>query len=194
MKAYVSILLDKGLSELVSPVRRMALRLLDLQLWCMGRDVRHEGNMLLRYGFTHRRPPDAAHGGSEYALHLPSQHTVTLWGYGVHLAHPDEGGLFLKRYAFAPRWTPPGCVPAQCWHVQAWKQARAPRTPSESLETAARLGEIAAWFATYETWIIRHTDLAYRKRTLDQWHKESVAPAEAIASSWTELAEHFTPY
>ncbi len=179
-------------STLVRSIRMRALRLLDLQLWCMGRDVRHLDNLLLRYGFERRRPPEKINGGSEYVLHLPDEGHLTLWGYGVHIAHPGESGLFLKRYGFAPRWTAPGFVPAQCWHVSAWKRARTPRTTEESREVTARLSELAAWIAEYERWILHQTGLAYRERVLDQWHKESVVPANAIAQSWEELAKHFT--
>ena len=191
MSDFVSIK-NPAYSTLLKSVRMRALRLLDLQLWCLGRDVRHPNNLLLRYGFERRRPPEKTSGGSEYVLSLQNRATLTLWGYGVHLAHPRESGLFLKRYGFAPRWTAPGFIPAQRWHVNTWKQSRAPRTPGETREVTVRLTELAAWFADYERWVVDQTGSSYRERVLDQWHKEAVVPANAIAQSWEELAKHFT--
>jgi len=173
-------------------VRVRALRLLDQQLWCLGRDVRAEGNLLLRYGFMRRRPPDPAAGGSEYVWRdAASGVCVTLWGYGVHLAQAREAGLFLKRYAFAPRWTPPNWIPSSRFHVSAWKKARGPRTPEEADALMHRLVELSRWFARYETWISEQCPANYRADCLSQWHKEAITPPDRIAEEWMRLADHF---
>jgi hypothetical protein len=180
------------LNEAVRVVRVRALRLLDQQLWCLGRDVCANGNLLLRYGFTRHRPPDPAGGGSEYAWRDEASNVcVTMWGYGVHLAHAREAGLFLKRYSFAPRWTPPDWIPCARFHVNAWKKARGARTPEEADALARRLIDLSHWFARYETWIAEVCPATYRADCLSQWHKEAITPPDRIAEEWTHLADHF---
>lgn len=175
----------------VRAARTRALRLLDLQLWCLGRDVAQANNLLLQFGFTRRRADKPEQGGSEYAWTTPNGHVLTAWGYGVHLAHPKEGGLFLKRFTFAPRWTPPGYVPHGCWHVQAWKRVRPPRTPAEADTIQQRIAELATYFAAYERWITAHTNPTYRQQVVAQWHKQAIVPADQLATAWMDITAQF---
>lgn len=183
--------LHPSLTQSLRAVRVRASRLLDLQLWCLGQDVRQKPNLLLAYGFTKNRPPEKTPGSSEYAVRLAPDMTLTVWGYGVHLARTHQCGLFLRRFGFAPRHTLAGYVPRDCWHVKAWKRARPPRTSAEELDTLDALATLANAFAQYEQWVIERVGMDYRIRNLAQWHRRPIVPADAIASTWDELAVHF---
>ncbi len=186
--------IQPSLTQCLRAVRVRAARLLDLQLWCLGQDVRREGNLLLTYGFSKNRPPEKTSGSSEYAVRIAPDTTLTVWGYGMHLAQGDhQGGLFLRRFGFAPRHTQPGYVPQDCWHVKSWKRVRPPRTPKEELDTLQALSKLADAFAQYEQWVVEQMSLDYRGRNLAQWHRRPIVAADAIASSWAELAVHFSP-
>lgn len=179
---------------MLRPVKVRALRLLDLQLWCWGRDVRHpEGNLLLRNGFQRERPPKTTAGSSAYHLRTAGGLELTLWGYGIHARRPNEPGVFLKRFGFAPRWTPASTNTTRHRHVQDWKHARAPRHDEEQLLILSLLRDLTDWIAQYENEINDAIGLGWREQCLRNWHKEACVPATALASAWAELTEHFTP-
>ena len=181
-----------ALADRIGDVRVHALRLLDLQLWCWGCDVRTaDRNFLRAYGCERRQPPARGVGGSEYAWQGADGLRVTLWGYGVHVTRPAESGLFLRRFGFSPRWTAPGYVPHGCWHVQSWKKARAPRSLDEQAASLTRLHDLCAWIAAYETWLASQAESAWRMHCLGKWHKEAVVPADALIKAWLRLADHF---
>lgn len=187
--------IQPSLTQCLRAVRVRASRLLDLQLWCLGQDVRREGNLLLAYGFTKNRPPEKTPGSSEYSSRLAPDTTLTVWGYGMHLAQgAHQGGLFLRRFGFAPRHTPAGFMPQDCWHIKAWKRVRPPRTIKEELDTLQALSKLTYALSQYEQWVIDEIGVDYRVRNLAQWHRRPIVPADAIASSWSELAIHFAPH
>ena len=181
------------LNRLLSPIRLRGLRLLDLQLWCFGRDVKSGGDLLQQYGFEkHRLPPRVA-GSPEYVFEVSREHRLTVWGYGIHWSAVHEGGLFLRRHAFSPRWTVPGHPPHGRWHVDLWRKARSPRTEVECETLLRHLGNLTSALADYEEWIQRTRPPEYRVDCLDRWHKESIVPATELASAWRELAaQHLT--
>ena len=172
----------------VRSVRLRAMRLLDLQLWCMGCDARHEPSLLLQYGFVRRRPPRVGMGGSEYAR-TDNVRQLTVWGYGVHLGHEGKPGVFVKRFAFAPCYTASGFFPMECWHVNAWKQVRPPKEPHEIDSTRDRLMELCDELVGYEQWVLEHIGFTYRSQCLRNWHKEALCPAGQIAQEWKSLKQ-----
>jgi len=187
-----SVCVGEAYGRRIRSVRVRALRLLDQQLWCLGRDVCEHGNLLMRYGMTRRRPPDAGAGSSEYAWDDGAGFRVTFWAYGVHVMRAGEAGVFLKRYAFAPRLTRPGAAPRGCWQVQAWKRARAPRTTEDMRLACARLAALGEWCARYEAWVTAEVGVDYRNDCLQRWHKEALTPPDAIADEWEKIQRHFS--
>lgn len=178
-----------SLNRLLSPLRLRGLRLLDLQLWCFGCDVKAGGDLLQQYGFEkHRLPPRVA-GSPEYVFEVSPDHRFSVWGYGMHWSAVNEGGLFLRRHAFSPRWTAPGHPPLGRWHVDLWRKARSPRTSEECGTLLRHLVALAMTLAKYEEWIARTRPPEYRADCLNRWHKESIVPAAAIASTWQEIAD-----
>lgn len=187
---YTTTHMPADLNRLLSPIRLRGLRLLDLQLWCFGCDVKSGGDLLQQYGFKkHRLPPRMA-GSPEYVFENSPEHRFSVWGYGMHWSAVNEGGLFLRRHAFSPRWTIPGHPPVGRWHVGLWNKARAPRTREECGAILRHLVALATALAEYEEWIVRMRPSEYREDCIDRWHKESIVPATAIASAWRDLAVH----
>ena len=180
-------------NRLLSPIRLRGLRLLDLQLWCLGCDVKTGGDLLQQYGFEKHRLPHRTAGSPEYVLEVSEEHRLTVWGYGMHWSAIHEGGLFLRRHAFSPRWTTPGHPPHGQWHVGLWRKARAPRTGDECTTLLRHLQALASSVAEYEEWIMRTRPPEYRANCLDRWHKESIVPAAGIATAWQQIADRVRP-
>lgn len=191
MNTKTAIEMGSSITRLLKPVHLKALRLLDQQLWCLGRDVAHPANFLLRYGFERRRPEQREAGSSEYIWQDAEGWRVTCWGYGIHFADPNNAGCFLRRYTFAPRWTKPGFFPNARWTVHAWKSTRGPQTGTETVEVLTRLVEGTQWLANYEAWVNTEAPKGYRADCIERWSKEASVPADEMASAWQELAAYF---
>lgn len=83
-------------------LRRLAVALLDQQLWCLGRDVtRIGGNVLAELGMCRYRSQDGR-GSTAYTGRVARDGVVWLWGFGLLYWQPDRGGMFLRRYGFDP--------------------------------------------------------------------------------------------
>ena len=169
---------------------RLGRELLDQQMWCWGRDIRHsEGNVLCRYGFLPLPPPAPDHGSTAYIFSQGSELTIVLWGFGIFCSCRDveHVGLFLKRYDFAPRLTPTAAPPQAVWAPEQLRDLRDPHTPSERTCLQSLFGATLHWIASYEQWVIHRLGLDYRRRCVAGWSRAVVA-AEAMAAAWTQLA------
>ncbi len=170
-------------------IKSLATALFHQQLWCWGRDILHpSGNALLRYGFTRQRPPADGRGSSEYGLQLCPQRRVTLWGFGLLYGDASAGGLFLKRYGFAPRLLELAETPAHIWQTEQLPALRAPRSLQDRRCAHLLLKDALRWVADYEKWARQELGLAYRQRCLQDWQK-AVAGADEIAGAWENLAQ-----
>ncbi|MFN4336784.1 MAG: hypothetical protein ACK4FV_04285 [Candidatus Nitrosocaldus sp.] len=76
-------------------------RLIDLMLWDMGRDIEHDGNLLLLFGFTRYRPPEPNMGSSRYHIFFEGCEVV-LWGFGM-LVRDCDLSVFINRHRYAPK-------------------------------------------------------------------------------------------
>jgi hypothetical protein len=82
---------------------RNLVRLVNLQMWCFGCDIRREqGYLLAEYGFSRFRQPADTHGSSRYSKILGEGHALHLWGFGMVLTH-STGSIWMKRYERFPR-------------------------------------------------------------------------------------------
>jgi hypothetical protein len=177
--------------SVVASVRLPVMRLFDQQLWCFGRDICEHGNLLKQYGFEKRTPPSQGCGGSEYALQSEKGCTITLWGYGAHVMRPSEGGVFIRRYTFSPRYTPIGYVPHGQWHLASWKSMRAPQNNEEEASTGRALIVWTECFSAYEAWVSRKAGAAYRAACVERWHKEAAVPGAAMQEEWIKWKRFF---
>ena len=107
---------------------------------------------------------------------------------GFSMAMGGRGGLFLKRYKFAPKQTA-----AVDFSLPIWKLEQLPElTQPCDVETWGRVFSLLtqglAWIGDYERWIISEYGLDYRQRCTDAWKKKRV-PAHEMAAKWYELVE-----
>jgi len=161
--------------------------LLHQQLWCFGADIRRcEGNLLLEYGFDRRRASAGGVGSSAY-LHTTPHGSLALWGWGLWYGEPETGSVFLRRYAFRPKWhSSPHCPETHT--PERLGQWTAPRF-EERARTRALMASLCDSLAAYERWV---QDRAPRWRTqaLREWDTPLVA-AGSTAEAWSAWAERF---
>ena len=174
--------------------RRLGRGLLDQQMWCFGYDIRRPAaNLLLQYGFTRHRPPEAERGSSCYILCPGPGCEIGLWGSGLFYGEAQLGGLVLKRFEFSPKLT--GLPQLQA--VDSWTAAppagRKPQTEAEIERTCALLGRALGWVGRYEKWVQAVAGFDYRLQSVRAWHRKVVIPAGEMAAAWQELAGQFTP-
>lgn len=180
-----------------SRIQRRGAPLLNQQCWCWGQDIRHtEGNILLRYGFERRRPPETLHGSSVYILQMTSERTVVLWGFGVLYAEAGAGGLFLARSDFTLHIAPDTGFLAAVHTLAELPALHTPQTPQEWQRTWVQAATLFHWISTYERWINATYGLGYRQTCVHGWHawdgpRPSVKriQARSIAPLWRQLAE-----
>ena len=170
-------------------VRQFAAALLDQQMWCWGCDIRRrEGNVLLQYGFSRWRPPAGTLGSTAYQLDTRPSCQVVLWGFGLFYGDAAYGGLYLKRYAFAPLWCPNPDLRAALWRPEELPEFRHAQTPRELTSVERLLSAVLHWTAEYETWVLATLGPDFRRQCLVGWDK-AVALAEAVPAHWLRLAE-----
>jgi hypothetical protein len=73
-------------------------KLVNLQMWCFGCDIRNiEGNFLTEFGFIRTRPPPSRHGSTRYSLVRDSGYSIHLWGFGM-IIEDGKAALCLKMF------------------------------------------------------------------------------------------------
>ena len=167
-----------GIEAFITPLDLMMAgqRLLHLQCWLWGQDIRRtEGNLLLAFGFERKRPPEEIGGSTQYLLKLKAQFVVRLWGFGFAYG-PRNEQIFVNRYDFRPRllfgdrdrWEPPS--------------EDLPFAPNSILlESAAR------WIASYEVRVTEQAGKAYRDQLILQREDRQNEPS--LAEVWLRLAD-----
>jgi hypothetical protein len=171
-------------------MRETAAALLNQQMWCWGYDIRRAaGNVLLLRGFKRWRPPAGTLGSTAYQLDIPPDRQVVLWGFGLFFGSRSAGGLFLKRYTFAPLWTEASDLRAALWRPEELPDFRPPETLTERTCLAGMLSAALRWIAEYETWVQAKLGLDYRRQCLREW-PNTVAEAGNIPGQWLLFADH----
>lgn len=181
---------------------QQAESLLNQQLWCWGRDIEcSDGNLLVQHGFRRIKKPAGDKGSSLYRLDLSPTSRAILRGFGVFFGDDSCGGMFLRRFDFAPQLTPKPDLSRPPWSVEDLPPLVSPH--SHDVPRCQRLLlKLVDWIRQYEVWIAERHGIAYRSETLTKWnakHKSAV-PAEEIAFAWRMLGvevsnhpEHFIP-
>jgi hypothetical protein len=171
-------------------MRETAAALLNQQMWCWGYDIRRAaGNVLLLRGFKRWRPPQGTLGSTAYQLDMPPDRQVVLWGFGMFFGSRSDGGLFLKRYAFAPLWTAACDLRAALWRPEELPDFRPANNLAERTCLVGVLSAAMRWIAEYETWVQETLGLDYRRQCLREWPK-TVAEAGNVPQQWLLFAEH----
>ena len=182
--------IDKCTGCIPSVAVKSGTELLDIEMWCWGRDIAAvTGNTLLEYGFTRERPPDGVHGSSRYSLGLENGSHIVLWGWGVFYSCSSECGVFLRRQRFNPRLIDTGEENATWW---APGDVRGLRLPVDTRECAAlqkHLTDLLTWISGYERWIQRTHGTDYRRKCIAARNKATRIKAEDIPRLWENLAK-----
>lgn len=193
---YIRKMSDKGVRDRSSRavrrwVRNQGTVLLNQQIWCWGQDIRHrEGNLLLAYGFHRHRPPANTHGSSCYELLVSEQTSIRLWGFGLLYEHLALGGIFLKRYAFVPTWTPLTSQPSTIWSSDQLPFLTRPRSRGASRRAHCLLLAALRWIINYERWVRMKVGEAYRSRCIEDFPHSEI-PAISMIPSWGNLTRHY---
>ena len=169
---------------------RSAVDLLSQQVWCWGCDItRPAGNWLLEVGFQRIEPPAGRDNcSSVYSLELPLGRCVVLRGFGAFYGDQQRGCVFLPRYRFRPQYTPEATLARPPWSEDDLPEMHVPSDPQRS-HCASLTLDLIDWIRAYEVDIVKHLGLDYRRSTLVKWAegKDSVVPAEEMASAWRQL-------
>ncbi|CAN5275704.1 hypothetical protein BH23CHL1_BH23CHL1_03140 [soil metagenome] len=178
--------------RLASGVKRRGGELMNQQMWCWGADIRRaEGNLLAQYGFTKYAAPDSSGTKPCYGLSLPTGTTIGLWGFGMYYGDHSHGGLFLKRFDFAPRMVAPDEMHFNAWTAGDLPAMQPPGTNAQCHQARQLLSLALEWIASYEAWVVQTAGAAYRQATVDAWqtlHKSVAVDAHEMAGAWSLLA------
>jgi len=170
-------------------VRHFGTMLFDQQMWCWGRDVaRAGGNALCAYGFIRRPPPENVPSSCGYHFDNPTGEWVALWGWGLLYGDRAHGGLFLRRYDFAPVWLDVLELPDGVWGPESLPASYGPAGAKAKACLLHLVPAALCWVAGYERWVRDVLGLEYREECVAQWHKPKV-PAADMPLAWEALAE-----
>ncbi len=174
-------------STLPADVRRDGERLFEVSMWCIGRDVSHVDNLLLRRGFTRERIPAGQKGTSAYSGALPEGGALTLWGFGA-LCRVCGQTIYVPRDGFTPSLVDESRVMWPVFQAEALGAPREPLTPHEQSAARAAVVALAGWMAGYEEWVLGLLGLGWRHECLAARTKASPVSAESLAVEWRRLA------
>jgi hypothetical protein len=174
--------------------RRWTAELFDQQLWCLGRDIkRPEGNILLDLGMCVYPTPDANRGSSVYTAAVEPGGNIFLWGFGALYSEPGLGGVFLRRYDFAPRLTPLESGIA-IHDSRGLGPLVNPVTTSDQFRMRTLLPRLVGWFAKYEHWIAENFGSEYRNQCLASRGQFASVPAADMAAEWERATKKCKRY
>jgi len=168
--------------------------LLDLQLWCWGRDIRSEqGNLLVRHGFARTAPPPDWGCPSLYRLDLPFGGRIVLRGFGVFYGEEGIGVVFIRRRTFRPLLGPRASWTLSPWFPETLPNLRDPDTKEEFERWSYLTGVLIRWIRLYESWVADHTPPGLRCRVVSEWAARGqpvIAPAY-LPSAWAGVEAAF---
>jgi hypothetical protein len=179
-----------------SSFRRRAARLLDQQLWCLGKDIQHpKGNVLLELGMCqHREPGQPVNGCTCYTGPIDTDCTLWLWGFGVLLTRPKTPAVFIKRYDFQPKLCAALARPIHDLNSLGSLQRVMNRRDVQLLREM--LPVLCQWFARYEHWLAETVGHKYRQEVLAaRLAKHQAAElTHGPAAAWEKLAKSCQRY
>ncbi len=183
----------KGMLSLPADIQRIAVPLIDQQMWFWGCDVRRtQGNLLVAYG-AHKRPSPDARYHSAYTFHLDDHAVLSVWGWGLWLAHPAKGSLFISRSRFRVRYSATITLMPDAWQPSDLPSMSGIRHDTDSVHAHDLLSTALVWISAYERWIVERTESEYRASVLSAWpqrrqYKVDI-PSASMADLWFELGQ-----
>jgi hypothetical protein len=164
--------------------RRWLADLFDQEMWCLGRDIlRSKGNVLIDLGMCRYRPPKPTEGSTLYTAAIEPGGQIFLWGFGAMYTEPGFGGVFLRRYDFAPKLTIRESG-IGVYDVDQLGRLIHPSTAKDLERIRRLLPHLLGWFAKYEHWISETHGANYRQECLSARKKPALVDAMAMAKSW----------
>ena len=137
-------------------------KLVNLQMWCFGCDIRNvEGNLLTEFGFTRTRPPAARHGSTRYSLVRDSGYSIHLWGFGM-IIEDGKAALCLKRFERVPRLLEGPFDPSQIFKPHDLPSFQEPQMFCQQVIAKRLLQLLCFELLTYETHIYERSLPSYR--------------------------------
>jgi len=172
--------------------QQTAKMLIDQQMWCWGCDVRRaEGNLLLLYGADKRPSPNPRYS-SAYVFQLEGQAIINLWGWGVWLACPSLGSLFIARSRFNVFYTPEVIPIPDVWCKRDLPPMGLTESTVNLTHTHNLLAKALSWIGNYEVWVNTQAISDYRERVLTKWPQKrrykGGIPAPEMAEQWFKLS------
>ncbi len=159
----------------------------DLQMWCLGCDIRRrDGNLLLECGFSRRRPTGKITGSSYYFKEIDPVHTMHLWGFAVVIT-TQECGLCLRRYERIPLFSQKAEVNQNAWRPQDIPKFKEPREEQEKEKATALLKRCVSELIKYEARIQHMKEPQYRSYCLRSRKKIKALRKITLLEAWTEL-------
>lgn len=177
-------------------LQQRGAELLHLQCWLWGCDIRRpEGNLLLDYGFSRQRPPAGAAGSSAYLWTAGSGTIIVLWGFGAFCGSPVNGGVYLRRYEFDPRYVPRIDTRRLPWLPDQVHTAVIPPDPDVQLRLRQQFTGLLEWIARYETWVRDSCGPEYRRQCTSASTKHAFRiPVERLVEEWQQLAQQYASF
>ncbi|MDW8144796.1 MAG: hypothetical protein RMJ48_00615 [Roseiflexaceae bacterium] len=177
--------------SLPAHLQQRGAELLHLQCWLWGCDIRRsEGNLLLEYGFRRQRPPAGAAGSSAYLWTAEPEMIIVLWGFGAFCGDPMKGGVYLRRYEFAPQYIPRIDIRRLPWLPDQVRAAVIPAEPDAQRRMGQQFTSLIEWIARYETWVRDSCGLEYRQQCIANSTKNSFCiPVGRLVEEWQQLAQ-----
>lgn len=175
--------------DIPAPTRRLGKRLLHQQMWLFGRDIWHpQGNALYRYGFTHQKPPDGR--GSPMYTWCDGREQVVLWAFGLFLGQEDNGGIYVNRYLFRPRFTHTPFIEQFAAAPEALTGFYHPAQEVEAEKMRLLFAEVWQWCGRYEAWAQENLGLKYRETAVTAFPHACTARCDVgqLPEMWAQIA------
>jgi hypothetical protein len=170
---------------LPSAVRKVGACLLDVQMWCFGRDVLSQhGNLLLAYGFRRQPSPDA-----RFRSRYEHDSGWQLWSWGLWISQMGAS-LYLPRQRFELFYMPCAARP-QIWQPEHLPPVRAPHGLDEVAQALTLFEQLCGAVAAYEAWVQSTVGQAYRQQTIEQhpsYRHYRHINAESLVGQWQSIS------
>jgi hypothetical protein len=170
---------------------RNLVRLVNLQIWCFGCDIRREeGNLLAEYGFSRFRPSGDTHGSSRYSKMLGEGLALHLWGFGMVLTH-SSGSIWMKRFERFPRISDTSPCFRNVCRPHDLHEFREVSAPSEVHRARSLLAMMISEVVQYESFVRDSSPGAHYRQRIATAPKEGRLKygVEPVAA-WRELRDN----
>jgi hypothetical protein len=162
-------------------------RLMSLQMWCFGRDIKYcKQNLLLEYGFRRTRPEAGRYGSSQYVKLLESGDAVTLWGFAAQILSASLG-LCIHRHQRTPRCFSAQEVSSVLSLPHDLPSGRLPANAVEQREATRLLSAFAHELAQYEEFVESTAGVKYRELCLSSQREHRLLGTDSLRDAWTQL-------